>query len=232
MHDQIKVLEEALKNATSTDLKGNTILPDTDFEIIERAARRDLAAMKATTQDTPSGNYLIEHYGFKGDVIGSYVTREGKRGVVIQQDGTRVVHVYGEKWLKPDSLSQPPSNPAQGQIPDWLRVVWRMFLEHAVTLNFTDNAKPHHMAVWYDVSKSVKEDAEKWQSKGQPDIFTSTPAASGPELDELVRARDEIDNGFKIAADCKGNEAYLKLSEYVLRTRTLLTAAIEKKGGV
>lgn len=41
----------------------------------------------------------IEHDGFEGDVIGSYVTREGKRGAVVQQTGTRVVHVYGEKWL-------------------------------------------------------------------------------------------------------------------------------------
>lgn len=34
-------------------------------------------------------------------MIGSYVTREGKRGVVVQQDGTKVVHVYGEKWIVP-----------------------------------------------------------------------------------------------------------------------------------
>lgn len=41
----------------------------------------------------------IAHDGFTGDIIGRYVTREGKRGAVVQQDGTRVVHVYGEKWL-------------------------------------------------------------------------------------------------------------------------------------
>ena len=35
----------------------------------------------------------IAHDGFAGDIIGHYVTREGKRGVVVQQDGTRVVHV-------------------------------------------------------------------------------------------------------------------------------------------
>lgn len=44
--------------------------------------------------------FRIEHDGFEGEVIGSYYTREGKRGVVLQQTGTRVVHVYGEKWLK------------------------------------------------------------------------------------------------------------------------------------
>ncbi|WP_404927115.1 hypothetical protein [Mesorhizobium sp. ORM16] len=43
--------------------------------------------------------YHIEHDGFEGSVIGSYTTREGKRGVVLQQIGTKVVHVYGEKWL-------------------------------------------------------------------------------------------------------------------------------------
>jgi len=45
--------------------------------------------------------YTIEHDGFTGTVVGSYITREGKRGVVLQQVGTRVVHVYGEKWLTP-----------------------------------------------------------------------------------------------------------------------------------
>jgi len=47
----------------------------------------------------PSGHVSIAHDGFAGDIIGHYETREGKRGVVVQQDGTRVVHVYGEKWL-------------------------------------------------------------------------------------------------------------------------------------
>lgn len=45
--------------------------------------------------------FRIEHDGFEGEVIGSYYTKEGKRGVVLQQTGTRVVHVYGEKWLRP-----------------------------------------------------------------------------------------------------------------------------------
>lgn len=41
----------------------------------------------------------VEHDGFRGTVIGHYVTREGKRGLVLQQDGTKVVHVYGVKWF-------------------------------------------------------------------------------------------------------------------------------------
>lgn len=47
------------------------------------------------------GRYVvIEHDGFIGEVIGSYVTREGEKGVVLQQVGTLVVHVYGTQWLK------------------------------------------------------------------------------------------------------------------------------------
>jgi hypothetical protein len=44
--------------------------------------------------------YTIEHDGFSGTVIGFYTTLEGKEGVVLQQEGTKVVHVYGTKWLK------------------------------------------------------------------------------------------------------------------------------------
>jgi hypothetical protein len=43
--------------------------------------------------------YRIEHDGFEGVQIGSYRTLEGKEGVVLQQNATRVVHVYGRKWL-------------------------------------------------------------------------------------------------------------------------------------
>lgn len=45
--------------------------------------------------------FTIEHDGFTGTVIGSYVRLDGYQGVVLQQDGTRVVHVYGEKHLRP-----------------------------------------------------------------------------------------------------------------------------------
>jgi hypothetical protein len=46
--------------------------------------------------------FIIDHDGFCGSVVGFYETREGKEGVVLQQIGTRVVHVYGRKWLKPN----------------------------------------------------------------------------------------------------------------------------------
>ena len=43
--------------------------------------------------------YRIEHDGFQGTVIGHYKRLDGYEGVVMQQDGTKVVHVYGKKWL-------------------------------------------------------------------------------------------------------------------------------------
>jgi hypothetical protein len=44
--------------------------------------------------------FKIEHDGFEGVVIGQYKTLEGKRGVVLQQTGTKVVHVYSERFIK------------------------------------------------------------------------------------------------------------------------------------
>ena len=55
-----------------------------------------------TDDSYPYGTEIsIEHDGFIGKVIGHYVTLENKRGVVLQQIGTRIVHVYGEKWCNP-----------------------------------------------------------------------------------------------------------------------------------
>jgi hypothetical protein len=45
--------------------------------------------------------YRIEFDGFVGTVIGSYRRLDGEDGVVMQQDGTKVVHVYRRKWLQP-----------------------------------------------------------------------------------------------------------------------------------
>lgn len=57
------------------------------------------------------GRVTVEYDGFVGTVIGSYVTREGKRGVVVQQDGTRVVHVYGEARVRQTAdLDSPPDH--------------------------------------------------------------------------------------------------------------------------
>jgi len=48
----------------------------------------------------PPKVYKNENDGFVGTVQGFYTTREGEHGVVLQQIGNRVVHVYRQKWLK------------------------------------------------------------------------------------------------------------------------------------
>ncbi|UPT53357.1 hypothetical protein [Synechococcus phage Ssp-JY38] len=51
--------------------------------------------------DWPRGTEIyVEHDGFRGRVLNPYVTFEGKKGQVCQHNGSRMVHVYGEKWLK------------------------------------------------------------------------------------------------------------------------------------
>lgn len=58
---------------------------------------RQLAEM---AERRPIGSTLaVAHDGFIGTVQGYYITREGKPGLVLQQEGNRVVHVYGEKWF-------------------------------------------------------------------------------------------------------------------------------------
>jgi len=44
--------------------------------------------------------YKIEFDGFEGTMIGSYTTREGREGVVLQQTGTKIVHVYGKNHIE------------------------------------------------------------------------------------------------------------------------------------
>lgn len=68
-------------------------------EMRAAAALRKVADEKEAAGGRPTGTVEIAHDGFAGDIIGHYTTREGKRGVVVQQHGTRVVHVYGEKWI-------------------------------------------------------------------------------------------------------------------------------------
>lgn len=77
-----------------------------DLEVFANAAK-EIAALREilrhlSPQEPIGTAYRIEHDGFAGTVQGYYKTREGKKAVVLQQHGTKVVHVYGRQWLKPD----------------------------------------------------------------------------------------------------------------------------------
>jgi hypothetical protein len=64
---------------------------------------RDVGCNQQPFTETPSPKlgdlYAIEHDGFVGTVIGFYQRSDGYKGVVMQQAGTKIVHVYGLKWL-------------------------------------------------------------------------------------------------------------------------------------
>lgn len=62
---------------------------------------RSMLAASPEPETQPVAHVSVDYDGFVGDVIGNYVTREGKRGVVVQQDGTRVVHVYNAGRVLP-----------------------------------------------------------------------------------------------------------------------------------
>jgi hypothetical protein len=70
--------------------------------------------MDQITASWPYGTYAtVERDGFNGTVVGWYVTREGHQGLVLQQNGSRVVHVYresgvckvGQRPFRPDEAS-------------------------------------------------------------------------------------------------------------------------------
>ena len=73
---------------------------DGDTEALDVAIDTALSSVSQ-----PGSGELVEcgYAGFRGTVVGSYITREGKHGKVVQQDGTKVVHVYRADRLKPVS---------------------------------------------------------------------------------------------------------------------------------
>ena len=90
-------------------------LPLTENELDD--ARAALAAAYAARPVQEPARHHIEHDGFTGTVIGRYTRLDGKRVVVLQQDGTNVVHVYGEKWLTP---AAPPADRPRQEPTGWL----------------------------------------------------------------------------------------------------------------
>ena len=124
----ISILERTpkAKKAVASDKMFDTML--NDYRKALEIGRAALTAPGATTKSDdgflgtlPSGEsepvvtptylssdtYTIAHDDFTGTVQGRYVTREGKEGVVLQQVGTRVVHVYGRKWIDGSATSDP-----------------------------------------------------------------------------------------------------------------------------
>lgn len=81
------------------------------------------AALEGVPVDL-GARYHVEFDGFTGTVIGSYKRLDGEEGVVMQQDGCKVVHVYRRKWL-----TAAPKNWLEAQLeearkdyenwPDW-----------------------------------------------------------------------------------------------------------------
>lgn len=49
--------------------------------------------------DLNNKEYTVEYDGMIGNIIGHYTTREGRKGVVLQQVGTKIVHVYNEQRI-------------------------------------------------------------------------------------------------------------------------------------
>jgi len=77
-------------------------LLEANNRLLARARSAEAGILGAGIQRVPFGAHcIIDHDCFQGEVIGYYATREGKAGAVLQQFGTKVVHVYGEKWILP-----------------------------------------------------------------------------------------------------------------------------------
>ena len=122
----------------------STRLPDTSFgpgDFVRCVNCKDVSFFPerlSASMAGPEGKPLrvsVSYDGFTGDVIGSYTTREGKQGVVVQQDGTRVVHVYGRSRVEAAPApalpeAEPAASPAEGaavqasDIPDLLDRYW------------------------------------------------------------------------------------------------------------
>jgi len=96
-------LRKALEKIASENTKFDWPAGATADEALSHVAvqmRQIARAALAAPQPVDKRAWRIEHDGFEGVEIGSYTTLEGKEGVVLQQIGSRIVHVYGRKWLK------------------------------------------------------------------------------------------------------------------------------------
>jgi hypothetical protein len=72
--------------------------------VTEKVVSRIMRRIDEATD--PHQIYRIESDGFKGTQIGTYKTRENRQGVVLQQLGSKVVHVYPEHRLIKDGVAR------------------------------------------------------------------------------------------------------------------------------
>jgi len=61
--------------------------------------------------------YSVEFDGFVGSVVGTYRRHDGEEGVVMQHDGTRMVHIYRRQHLTPLDAPETPPPP----LPEWVK---------------------------------------------------------------------------------------------------------------
>ena len=96
-----EMLRKSRKTIANICSSAGVLIDDSKFVVEIEGALRDAASRLSSlsAQGEKGQVYKIDYDGFEGTEIGSYVTREGKPGVVLQQVGTKVVHVYGRNRL-------------------------------------------------------------------------------------------------------------------------------------
>jgi hypothetical protein len=147
---------------------------------VHRCARFAVAPQQ---EPVPSA-IRIDHDGFEGIIIGRYKTNEGKRGVVLQQVGTKVVHVYGERWIPEECREQEPDPQWRREVPDTDGYWWDMEsapLETSVLVavgQCVGEAKQHEDAGWYWAGNNP---TDAWGGQINPDHWQPLPQPPGGE---------------------------------------------------
>lgn len=89
------------KKAAPSDTMFDMMLDD--YRSALDTARAAIAALSEAPREAEGRRFFNEYDNFLGDDIGDngggYTTREGKKGRILQQVGTKVVHVYGAHRL-------------------------------------------------------------------------------------------------------------------------------------
>jgi hypothetical protein len=62
-----------------------------------------------------------------------------------------------------NAVNARPPQDAGVDVPEWLKVIERLFMEDVVTLQFKENCQPYHMAVVYEIAEEIKEARKAWK---------------------------------------------------------------------